>query len=274
MIWILLIPSILLIISCASPFSRQDGIRESRTLIEIGDLYTAGHEEIEAAIKARPELGRMLDSNLAATLLITLVIEYEDGERERIQQSGCFIYDGRFILTAGHGFFAGSGKLVGLEALTISNQSLDLAVAALGPGEDPFSSDDWAILTQVEPRPSMGLHLAGSSFGGGQAILLGYPGGMALNDSNRVIHALEVEGGATYPLAVICDRSLTRPNILVPKVGAIPIRGMSGAPVLDESGALIGLFSSISRTRGVRGWHYIFHMADIPLSTLDSLMQN
>jgi len=106
------------------------------------------------------------------------------------------------------------------------------------------------------------------------AFLLGYPGGFGLDDSNRVVHALEVAQGSVYPLAVICERSLARPNILTPRVGAIPIRGMSGAPVLSEQGQLIGIFSSISRARGVSGWHYIFHMSDIPFQTLDSLMIN
>ena len=94
-----------------------------------------------------------------------------------------------------------------------------------------------------------------------------------MNDSNWVVHALEVDEGSVYPLAVICERSLTRPGILTPKVGAIPVQGMSGAPVLSESGQLIGLFSSISRTRNVAGWQYIFHMSDLPFDTLDSLLR-
>lgn len=264
---------ILNLLSCTSSISNQDGIKEESSLIEIADLYSAGHQQLEAAILTAPMLGNMLDTNLAATLLITLVIEYDDGEKERVQQSGCFIRDGRYILTAAHGFYVEGGKLIGLEAQTIKRQKVDLSVVAMGYSKDEFTKEDWAILKLVEPRPSKGLVLNEKAFNGGDVYLLGYPGGMALDDSNRVVHALEVEKGATYPLAMICERSITRPNILTPRVGAIPIRGMSGAPVLSEEGKLLGMFSSISRTRGATGWHYIFHMSDIPFETLDSLSQ-
>lgn len=263
--------ALLLLIACTSFSTRQDGIEEQKSLIEISDLYAAGYQQMASAIQAKPTLGTMLDSNLSATLLITLVIEYEDGERERVQQSGSFIDGGRYILTAGHGFYVDSGKLIGLEAQTISRSKIDLEVVALGYSKDDYANEDWAILQQVDPRPTKSLEMADKGFIGGNVVLLGYPGGMAINDSNQVIHALEVEQGSAYPLAVICERSLTRPNILIPQVGAIPIRGMSGAPVLDSRGRLIGMFSSISRTRAARGWHYIFHMSDIPFKTLDSL---
>lgn len=265
---------LLLFSACIPEVSTQDGIDEAKALIEIGDLYAAGHEQVEAAMLLRPELGNMLDTNLAATLIITLIIAYEDGERERVQQSGCFIENGRFILTAAHGFYVEGGKLVGLEGLTIKRQKVNLQVVALGYSKDESVNKDWAILELVDPRPTKGLVQTSKGFVSGDVILLGYPGGMALNDSNEVIHALEVERGSTYPLAVICERARQRPNILVPRVGAIPIRGMSGAPVLSEEGELLGLFSSISRTRGIKGWQYIFHMSDIPSKTLDSLISN
>jgi len=234
-------------------------------------LYSAGHEQLEYVLHTKPALGKMLDSNLAATVLITLTIEYEDGEKERVQQSGSFISGGQFILTAGHGFFVDSGKLVDLEALTISRQKLALNVVALKNTRDEYSKQDWAILQPVNPRRTKSLEIDPTGHSGKDVYLLGFPGAMGLNDSNRIVHALEVEEGEVYPLAVICERSLTRPSLLSPKVGAIPVRGMSGAPVLSKDGRLIGLFSSISRTRNVMGWHYIFHMSDIPFYTLDSL---
>lgn len=267
----LIILSLFLLITCSSINTKQDGVASQKSLIEISDLYAAGHQQLTAVLNSRPAMGKMLDSSLSATLLVTLVIEYDDGEKERVQQTGCFIDSGQYILTAGHGFFVDSGKLIGLEAQTISRQRLDLNVVALGYSKDDYSNEDWAILQPVMPHRTKGIDLSQGSYAGRDAYLLGYPGGMGLNDSNQVIHALEVEEGSAYPLALICERSLTRPNILVPQVGAIPIRGMSGAPILSEDGELVGLFSSISRTRGMKGWHYIFHMSDLPSKTLDSL---
>ncbi len=260
-----------MLVTCTPFTSKQDGIEEDKLLIEFSDLYSAGHEQLEFYLKTRPGLGRMLDSNLAATLLIHLTIEYEDGEKERVQQTGSFIANGQYILTAGHGFYVDSGKLIGLEAQTISRHNFPLNVIALGYSKDEYANKDWAILQSVSPRTTKSLDFDGRVYTGREAIMLGYPGGFGLDDSNRVVHALEVDQGSVYPLAVICERSLARPSILTPRVGAIPIRGMSGAPVLSEQGQLIGILSSISRTRGVSGWHYIFHMSDIPFQTLDSL---
>jgi len=263
--------SLFLLVACGSFSSRQDGIEEAKSLIEISDLYAAGHEQLETALKATPALGRMLDSNLASILLITLTVEYEDGERERIQQSGSFISNGEYILTAAHGFYVDSGKLIGLEAKTITRQLVPLNVVDMKYSKDDFSNEDWAILQPVNPRRTKSLELAHNTMIKKDVYILGYPGGLGLNDSSRIVHALEVAEGSVYPLAVICERSLTRPHILTPRVGAIPIRGMSGAPVLNRNGELLGLFSSVSRTRSVRGWHYIFHMSNLPFTTLDSL---
>ncbi len=267
----LLVLSVFIFVACHSITSKQVAIVEQKNLIEISDLYSAGHQHLEAVLETMPGVGKMLDSSLAATLIITLTIEHEDGEKERIQQSGSFISNGQYVLTAGHGFFVESGKLVGLEAQTISRQRVSLNVVALRYSKDKYSDEDWAILEPVEARPGISLEFAQNNFSGREVYLLGYPGGLGLNDSNLVVHALETDGGSVYPLAVICERSLTRSGILTPQVGAIPVKGMSGAPVLNNQGQLIGLFSSVSRTRNVAGWHYIFHMSDLPYSTLDSL---
>ena len=260
-----------ILVACSTIPSRQDGIDEEKKLIEISDLYSAGHDQLQSVLKTDPALGIMLDSNLASTLLISLTIAYEDGEKERVQQSGSFILNGAYILTAGHGFYVDSGKLIDLEAQTISRQKLALNVVALGYTKEENSNQDWAILQPVNPRRTKSLEIVSATYSGKEAYILGFPGGMGLNDSGRVVHALEVDEGSAYPLVVICERSPTRPDILTPKVGAIPVQGMSGAPVLNEGGQLIGLFSSISRTRNIEGWHYIFHMSDIPFKTLDSL---
>ncbi len=267
----LVLTSLLMLVGCNSIPSRQAGIDIENQLIGITDLYAAGHEQIELVLKKNPSLGHMLDSNLAATLLITLIIEYEDGEKERVQQSGCFIQNGKYVLTAGHGFYVGGGRLIDLQAQTISLQKLMLNVVALGYSKDGDTNQDWAILRPVKPNPTKGLDVYRSGTIGKDVYLLGFPGGVGLDDSSRVVHTFEMETGSVYPIAVICERSNSRPNILTPRVGAIPVQGISGAPVLSGEGELIGLFSSISRTRNIVGWHYIFHMSELPLKMLDSL---
>lgn len=265
---------LLFIWGCSSSLDVPHQLENESNFVEIRDLYTAGHEKLQTVIDSNAAVGTMLDSQLVATLLITLTIEYEDGIKERVQQSGCFIANGAYILTAGHGFFVDDGTLISLEGHTIARQKVDLAIVALGYSKDKSSHEDWAILQQVNPRRTKALSIARSHSKEQETYVLGYPGGMALNDSNQVVHAMEVDHGSTYPLVLICERSPTRPHILLPRVGALPIQGMSGAPVLTVDGKLRGLFSSISRNRGSAGWQYVFHMSDLPLLALDSLMKN
>jgi hypothetical protein len=57
----------------------------------------------------------------------------------------------------------------------------------------------------------------------------------------------------------------------LPRAGAIPLRGISGAPIFNVEGELIGLFSSIGRRRILTGWEYIFNTVDIPWITINEI---
>jgi len=70
--------------------------------------------------------------------------------------------------------------------------------------------------------------------------------------------------GDKYPLGMVCDRERFDKQVLFPIAGAIPIRGISGSPIFNDRGELIGLFSSLGRRRNLVGWQYIFWMSEIP----------
>ena len=76
----------------------------STRVIEFIDLYQAGQLQFVLGLKDQPELRRVWQEYSSEIVLVLLTIENEDGELERIQQSGVFVNAGAYILTAAHGF--------------------------------------------------------------------------------------------------------------------------------------------------------------------------
>ena len=245
---------------------------ESVGVIEISDLYQAGQYQFEKGIAALPDLRQVWQNSRNRVLLIMMTVAYDDGEYEQVQQSGIFVDNGHFILTSGHGFFIDEGHIIDVRGQTISGHKLNLELVSLAYEKDQGQIEDWAILKPAIRFLSRGIKIAAPDSYQKDVLVLGFPGSMGIDEAGQVVHIHEVERGAIYPLGITCERTLLKQRILRPRAGAIPIRGMSGGPVLDQSGELIGLFSSVSRTRSISGWHYILGMSDIPIRTLDSLI--
>jgi len=244
---------------------------QSNRVIEFIDLYQAGQIQFELGLKDQPKLRQVWQDFSSEIVLVLLTIENEGGELERVQQSGIFVNSGSFILTAAHGFYHDDAHLVDLKARLVSGEELALNVTRLNYQKEAGKDQDWAILEPTNPIKTKGVSRPLEKGTGDDVLILGFPGGLGLNDEGIVVHASEWGQAIIQPLAMICERVFLKPNVLRPQAGAIPIRGISGAPVLDQQGALMGLFSSVSRTRSVQGWQYIFGTSDVPWTTLDSL---
>ena len=265
---------ILLLAACGQQTLIPEVFDREKAVVEIRDMYQAGQFQIDSALSNFPELEKVILKSRDQVLVIFLTLEKDDGEFERVQQSGVFIRDGRFVLTVGHGFYMDDAVLTKVEARLVSGHELLLEPVHLYYEAEKRPAVDYAILQPIVPYSTKGFDASSGGGIAGDVIIMGFPGGLGLDNAGGVIHVREVAQGGVYPLAVLCDRLLMNPHILRPMAGAIPIRGMSGAPVLDEQGGLVGLFSSVSRTRSITGWHYIFEMSEVPWSVIDSLVLN
>ncbi|NQV14666.1 trypsin-like peptidase domain-containing protein [bacterium] len=268
-----LLPLSFLLVACGSQTLVPELFDREKAVIEIRDMYQAGQIQLDSAMVNFPSLDKVYQESSDQILVIFLEILTQDEEFERVQQSGVFIENGRFILTAGHGFDLEDATLQKVSARLVSGHELLLEVVQQYFDDKVHPSKDWAILQPVVPYLANGLGPASEKSASNDVLIIGFPGGLGHDNTGGVVHVREVERGGVYPLAVICDRLLMNPHILRPVAGAIPIRGMSGAPVINAGGDIIGLFSSVSRTRSIRGWHYIFEMSEVPWKTIDSLMK-
>ncbi len=244
---------------------------QNNRVIEFIDLYQAGQLQFELGLQDQPKLRQVWLDFSSEIVLVLLTIENEEGELERVQQSGIFVNSGAYILTAAHGFYLDDAHLVALKARLVSGEEIALNVTRLNYQKEADKDQDWAILEPTNPIKTKGVNRPLENVTGKDVLVIGFPGGLGLNTEGIVVHASELGQADIQPLAMICERVFLKPNVLRPQAGAIPIRGISGAPILDQQGALLGLFSSVSRTRSVQGWQYIFGTSDVPWTTLDSL---
>jgi hypothetical protein len=267
-----LAPIILFIlVTCTSQNQQAEGFDQYKSLVDITDLYQAGQLQFERTIQDRPELDLVRQHALPSILFIFITIQPDEGEREQVQQSGVLVAGGRFVLTAGHGFEIDDGYVTEIQARTIFGHKLLLDLVRLSHDPGYAENADWAILKPRLPLQAASVESASGIYTEKEVLILGYPGGLGLDNSGNIVHVGELERGSAYPLGIICDRMRLSSHVLRPQVGTIPIQGMSGAPVLNQQGGLTGLLSSVSRSRSFDGWHYILGVSDIPWIILDSL---
>ena len=269
-LWMMLVISIQ---ACAPRSSYLGTIQNDGGVIGIADLYQAGQVQVTKALQTRPGLAKIQAEFKSQLVLVLISVKYDDGEFERIQQSGVFVEAGRYILTAAHGFYIEDGEILEIKVKTISGHELIVNMVNHQYTKGSHPLQDWAILQPSIPFKTLGLPMDTSGKRAKEVLILGFPGSLGLDKADKVVHIHEVQQGPIFPLSILAEPMMMKPHIMIPTAGAIPIRGMSGSPVLDPDGSMVGIFSSVSRTRSLTGWHYVFEMGELPKTTLDSLHQ-
>ncbi len=245
---------------------------EVKQIVEITDLFQTGQQQLETALEQDHVLNQVLLERREQVVLVFIDIEWDDGEREQAQQSGIMVREGQLILTAGHGFAIDDGKILEVRVRDASSHESRVEIMELRYDKQKNLVDDWALLRPVRPlsyRKAESLPIVNDR---NKTLLLGYPGALGVNSAGNVMRVPETKFGQIYPLGVVCSQNLINRHTLTPRAGAIPIRGISGAPIFDGRGELIGLFSWISRRRNLQGWQYIFGMAEIPWQAIDGVV--
>ena len=160
--------------------------------------------------------------------------------------SGVVVADGKFVLTAAH-------PLVAEEILAIRVILRDGRVVAATVAKSDFTTfnttgRDWAVLKLADDRPADLVSLKlGKAEQGEPVIALGYPDQIGIDEHGRIAYSRD---DPLAPLLFPAHVNGTDPITLTPAAGAVPLGGMSGGPVVNAGGEVVGIFVSVSRTPG------------------------
>ncbi len=188
--------------------------------------------------------------------------DYPGGSIRTVYGSGVVLDREGHVLTAGHVVDDSSADRI---TVTLASGARFTA-SRVSHRDDLFgdSGEDWAILQLRDPPDWDGSLETGETTLGALAMILGYPDHIGVAADGRMAFA---ESSSHYlePIVTLGSVRQQRPLTLAPHAGAVPTGGMSGGPVFDMQGRLLGILVSVLRQSG-RESEYRYRI--VPLSVL------
>ncbi len=224
--------------------------RAPQQVFTLLDYFEHGQRAVTDYVRAcdragsAPRLAEAIRQAKPACVRIEMRDAGHGGSFASVIASGVVVDAGRRLLTAGHSFEGATDALVVVTLPTGDTRPARLVEHRYRPERD----EDWAVLELLgaaAPSVAQGDHRRVRK--GDLVFVLGYPDRIGVDAAGRVAYC--PGSGRVYrePLTLMAEVDSVRPLRLIPRAGSIPIGGMSGGPVFDASGRLIGIFASVSR---------------------------
>lgn len=236
-------------------------------------LVASGQEAVASFLESHKDphgnpMGKALERHYTACVRMQNRHNFtEKGAYNSASGCGVIVGDGKFALTAGHLFnLSGvadskvkivltTGELLDAELCHVEfdkTQCTDLAILRIHSGALPVSAVEMA-----EARP------------GQMVFTIGYPQSFGLGQDGALQEDLIMNDKADYlePLVQVGRiQSVSNRIVVVPMIGCSALLGLSGAPVLDEDGRLVGIFVDRHR-RKQRNQRAEYTMHVVPVMT-------
>ena len=251
---------------------------EKRWFIDEDYLYEHGSALSAEYLKEHaPEFAQRLEELLPWVVRIEVQHSPAD-EAYRSNHGTGILLEGGQVLTAGHVLNENVTGDVSQILVTRSDGRV------LHAEVDRQGAQDWALLRILLEEgaaalPSSSIEL-GSATEGETAIFFGYPAMVGLNAEGEVLPFRKGDTQAGSPVSALSPMLIVSSILdaetmtLDPIAGFPPVGGMSGGPVLNSRGQVIGVQVSVSKTTdNATGRTLYYRLNVVPVSAVELLIR-